>query len=232
MNKQKGNMYPWVNYTINFIKGRCPHGCEYCYMQDNPSWKNPAHLDEKEFETDLGSCNTIFVGSSCDHFAEEIPKEWINQFLTHLEQFSDNTYLFQSKNPKRFYDLIHREFVESKWSKQVILGTTIETNRELLDEVKGMDSRVPSPMNRQFWLRKTPAYHKMISVEPIMDFDLVKLIGWIRNIEPDFVSIGADSKRHNLPEPSSDKIKDLILELSKFTKVKVKSNLKRLTNRK
>ena len=81
LNKQSGNMYPWVDYTINFIKGKCPHECSYCYMHNNPSWKNPYWFDEKEFEIDLGSCNTIFIGSSIDHFAEKIPWMWIHQFL-------------------------------------------------------------------------------------------------------------------------------------------------------
>lgn len=47
-------------------------------------------------------------------------------------------------------------------------------------------------------------------------------------INPKFVSIGADSKKHNLPEPSKEKIEALIRELSLFTEVKIKDNLRRL----
>jgi hypothetical protein len=43
-----------------------------------------------------------------------------------------------------------------------------------------------------------------------------------------FSSVGADSKNCHLPEPSSEKVRDLITELSKFTKVIQKDNLKRL----
>lgn len=230
LNKQKGNMYPWVDYTINFVKGKCPHGCSYCFMEKNPSWKREFFLDESEFDTDLGSCNTIFIGSSCDHFAGSIPYQWIDLILTHLALFPENKYLLQTKNPKRLYDWIHNTYLETKWNRMVIIGTTLETNRDLLPEVMGAQPRVPSPMNRQFWLRKTNAYHKMVSIEPIMDFDLDVFVKWIQNIKPDFVSIGADSKGHKLPEPNKEKTLELIKELEKFTEVKIKHNLNRIIN--
>ena len=71
-------------------------------------------------------------------------------------------------------------------------------------------------------------FKKMVSIEPIMDFDVDTMIDWIRQIKPEFVSIGADSKGHNLPEPSKDKIRALIGALSKITVVKQKANLSRL----
>ena len=61
-----------------------------------------------------------------------------------------------------------------------------------------------------------------------MDFDLNIFVNWIRAIKPDFVSIGADSKGNNLPEPPAWKIRKLIDNFRHFTEVKVKSNLKRL----
>ena len=122
--------------------------------------------------------------------------------------------------------MVNSDYFVLRWSKNVILGTTIETNKDLLHEV--VIGRVPSPLNRQFWLQKTPAYHKMVSIEPIMDFDLDILVSWIKGIQPDFVSIGADSKNNGLPEPPKSKVLDLIDELKKFTEVKVKSNLKRI----
>ena len=50
----------------------------------------------------------------------------------------------------------------------------------------------------------------------------------IYQIKPEFVSIGADSKGHNLQEPCKENIKVLIDELNKFTTVIIKDNLKRL----
>ena len=63
LNKSKGQMYEWINFTWNTIKGACPHDCKYCFMKQ---WGqlNPVRFDEKELNTDLGSGNFIFVGSS------------------------------------------------------------------------------------------------------------------------------------------------------------------------
>ncbi len=216
MNKQKGNMYGWVTHTWNVIKGRCPHSCYYCYMIDIWDRYNSKEqkFDEKELKTDLGQGNVIFVGSSTDMFAKEIPKEWIEKVLAKCFLHDKNTYLFQSKNPKRF--------VEFTFPRNTILGTTIETNNYDLKV-----SKAPSVANRTM-VMKMLNMRKMISIEPILEFNRCIFPNWIRAINPEFVSIGADSKGHNLPEPSWDKVQELIKELKKFTEVKVKDNLMRL----
>uniref|UniRef100_A0A6M3JVQ0 Radical SAM superfamily protein n=1 Tax=viral metagenome TaxID=1070528 RepID=A0A6M3JVQ0_9ZZZZ len=212
LNKQKGNMYPWVTHTWNVIKGKCPHDCSYCYMKGYP--QTELHFDEKELKTDLGSGNVIFVGSSCDMWADEIPYIWIENVLNHCRNWK-NKYLFQSKNPARF---INYSFPDC------ILGTTIESNR-YYPEI----SKAPAPMERKLALHYLPqGIPVMVSIEPIMDFDLDVLVGWIKEIKPEFVSIGADSKGHNLPEPSADKVTALINELKQFTKIRSKNNLNRL----
>ena len=226
LNKQKGNMYPWVTHTWNPIKGKCPHECCYCYMHRYWDRLGEPYLDEKCFKDNLGEGNTIFVGSSIDMWAEKIPLDWIVKVLDYIGKYPENTYLFQSKNPKRFFTVVDTEYSVLKWGKHIILGTTIETNRDSLHEI--FVGRVPSPLDRQFWLQRTPAYHKMVSIEPIMDFDLNIFVNWIRAIKPDFVSIGADSKGNGLSEPPAWKIRKLIDALRQFTEVKVKSNLKRL----
>ena len=68
----------------------------------------------------------------------------------------------------------------------------------------------------------------MVTIEPIMDFDLEVFYDWIRDARPAWVNIGADSKGHKLPEPSKEKIEALITELKKFTEVRIKPNLSRL----
>lgn len=80
LRESKGQMYTWISYTWNPIKGECPHNCSYCFMK---RWgkQKPVHFDEKELKTDLGSGNFIFVGSSCDMFADDIPIEWIQKTL-------------------------------------------------------------------------------------------------------------------------------------------------------
>ncbi len=219
MNKQKGNMYPWVDYTINFIKGKCPHGCSYCFMENNPSWKREFFFDESELKTDLQTGNVIFVGSSCDMWSFNIPDEWIYKTLEHCKKYNLNEYLFQSKNPDRF-----RKFFG--YFPNSLFGTTIESNRHKL---VNKYSDAPLTFERYISISNLSKHEDvMISIEPIMDFDVGKFVDWIVDIEPKFVSIGADSKGHKLPEPSKEKTLQLIDELQKFTDVRIKNNLNRI----
>lgn len=215
LNKSKGNMYPWVTHTWNVIKGKCPHDCIYCYMKEYP--QPELHFDEKELKTNLGSGNIIFVGSSCDMWADVIDASWLDAILRHCCFYAFNTYLFQSKNPGRFAS------DELKLPPNLIFGTTIETNRHYQEITKA-----PMTWQRMMAMKHLRSYSKMVSIEPIMDFDLNVLVDWMKLINPWFVSIGADSKHHNLPEPSSEKLRQLIEALKPITEVKLKSNLKRL----
>jgi DNA repair photolyase len=211
LNKQKGNMYPWVTDTWNPIRGKCPHDCVYCYMKIYP--QPELHFVGKEMNTDLGANKFIFVGSSTDMWLGH--GIWILTTLKHCRSYSGNRYLFQSKAPARF-----KEFTDFM-PAQCVLGTTIETNRDY------HFSQAPTPRDRMLAMCNL-GYPKMVSIEPIIDFDFTVLVGWIENIAPDFVSIGADSKSHHLPEPSPDKVERLIEHLSTLTEVKSKQNLKRL----
>ena len=174
-------------------------------------------LEEKELSSDLGSSNFIFVGSSTDMWAADVPSEWIRKVLEHTSKYN-NTYLFQTKYPIRFL-----EFIRS-FNQDCILGTTLETNRNYDLSI------APLPIERwmQFKLLNDYKVRMMVSIEPIMDFDLENFLYMLRKIKPEFISIGADSKKNDLIEPSSKKIKELIYHLKGFTKVIVKKNLNRL----
>lgn len=213
LRKQSGNMYPFVTHTWNPIKGRCAHDCVYCYMKRFP--QNPIRLDEKEMKTDLGEGNFIFVGSSTDMFADDVPHEWICAIIDVCRKHPHNTYLFQSKNPKRM----------CAGDYPVIFGTTIETNRE-----DPFLSSAPSVYERAEWMQQFNYVEidTMVTIEPVVVFDLEPMVRLIKQCQPQWVNIGADSKGHNLLEPPADKIRELIAELERFTEVKVKPNLERL----
>ena len=55
-----------------------------------------------------------------------------------------------------------------------------------------------------------------ITIEPILNFDLIPFVQAIRRIKPKWVYIGADSKSHHLPEPQAEKIALLIQELKEL----------------
>ena len=214
LNISKGNMYDFVTHTWNTDKGACPHGCTYCYMRRFGEQK-PVRFDEKELKTDLGEGNFIFVGSSCDMFADTIPGEWIARTLIKcMEQ--KNKYLFQSKNP--FGIACRRDSIPAG----TVVCTTIETNRIY------QDCKAPSPSRRSQGMEILTDFRRFVTIEPIMDFDLEPLVELIWRCEPEQVNIGADSGNNHLPEPSAEKVLALIEEIGKFTTIARKTNLGRI----
>jgi len=179
--------------------------------------QNAIRFDEKELKTNLGEGNFIFVGSSCDMWAEGIPWEWVYKTVYHCKTFN-NQYLFQTKNPVKIFD--YRNSLPNNF----ILCTTIETNR-FYEKIM---CNTPNPYLRADCLAYYDYYKKFITVEPILDFDLIEMIGLIKMANPEQVNIGADSGNNHLPEPNAEKVHALIIELSKFTKVTQKKNLARL----
>ena len=222
LNPRKGDMYKFVNYTWNPIKGKCLHDCSYCYMkQINPN-ANPPRLAEYELNTDLGCGRSIFIGSSTDMFAEDIPSEWIARVLDYCYQNRNmllpNAYLLQSKNPKRFLEFINHPIME-----RVIFCTTIETNRfypEIMNKAPRIEERVEAMEKIARLGRPT-----MVTAEPLIQFDHEEMVSFIRKCKPKLVNIGRNSCRRTvLPEPAQEEVRLLIAELESFTKVNVKDN--------
>ena len=220
LNKSTGNMYSFVTHTWNTVKGKCPHDCSYCYMK---RWgeQKPVRFDEKElpeFERDIkkeGEGLFIFVGSSCDMWANGIPKEWIIDTLKMVHKH-DNKYLLQTKNPARYSTFGLGDGLNTNF----ILGTTIETNRYY--NVMG---KTPLPGERAKVLSGL-RNKKFITIEPIIDFDVKEFAEMINWAGPDWVNIGADSGNNNLPEPPKEKIEALIKLLN--GKITIKKNMKRI----
>lgn len=221
MNKQKGQMYEWVTHTHSHIGGRCPHRCEYCSIQvmqqrfPNLPYSGDLFLKEKEFLVDYGAGKTIFIENCNDLFAAEVPGEWIERVIGHCMAHRNNTYVFQTKNPSRI-----RDFKQIA-SLAPLIGCTIETNRE------NNLGNAPSRKERAAGMKWGPMF---LTVEQIMDFDLEPFVRMITEIAPIFVNIGADSKGHGLPEPSIEKVSQLIDRLAEQgIEIREKHNLERLT---
>lgn len=212
-------MYEFVTHTWNTVNGICSHFCTYCYMREI-GFKHSIRFYEDELHTDLGIGNRIFVGSSCDLFAKNIPSEWIIKTIQHCNSFN-NEYLFQTKNPERYL-----EFIDSGlYTNKMGFCTTIETNRHYLDIMKFS----PTPFERAKAMNLVSnSARTLVTIEPIIDFDLDELVDLVKMCNPMLVIIGADSKKHSLPEPSNEKILALIKELKKFVRVIQKPNLNRL----
>lgn len=217
LNKSKGNMYGFITHTWNFIKGICPHNCSYCYMRRYWPRMSAPRLDEKEFNINPGSGKFIFIGSSIDANAIGISGDWRREVVEYISQF-DNTYLLQSKDPRYFFQYIYPD--------KTILCTTIETNRHY----KKIMGNSPDPLERCDSCRhNTSVYKKMITIEPVMDFDFDIMVKWMKDINPMQINIGADSGGNKLPEPSPEKLKKFITALKVGgLNVHLKDNLQRI----
>ena len=222
LNEAKGNMYGFVTHTWNPLKGKCEHDCSYCYMKKRCRNLKEIHLERKELEQDLGAGHFIFVGSTTDLFAKNVKSEWIIEVLDYCNRY-ENRYLFQSKNPERFL-----EFTDHPVFQKSIVCTTIETNRfyeQFMGTAPKIEDRVLAIEMLKTECNNIVTY---VTIEPVMDFDLPEMVELVKRCNPVQVSIGADSKGHNLPEPSANKVKELINELRRFTEVNEKDNLKRI----
>jgi len=180
----------------------------------------PVRFDEKELKTDLGNGNFIFVGSSCDMFADNIPNEWINKTLEHCQKF-DNKYLLQTKNPTRVLDFIDAYVIIDK----CVVCTTIESDSFYPEIMKNS----PQPIQRSIAMQElSKVIDTYVTIEPILEFNLEHIVAMIKRCNPKQINVGADSGGNNLPEPSKEKVLQLIDELQKFTTIHNKSNLHRL----
>jgi len=215
LKKSTGNMYPWVTHTWNPIRGKCGYDCSYCYVK---KWGTPGpiFLYDRELRANLDRDNYIFVCSGCDIFHDDIPKQWINRVKDWTEYFPDNTYLWHTKNPRRALDF------QNQFGRDDILCVTVESNIPW----PGI-SKAPQPYDRIHCLSQWPE-KLMITIEPIMDFDLMTFSDMLIGCDPIQVNIGADSGRNNLQEPTMEVLEGLIELLEPHTKVYLKNNLRRI----
>jgi protein gp37 len=221
-------MFDVITATWNPVIG-CLHKCAYCWARDYAEVKlcqTEKYMDgfmPKFFKHELSKRyknKFVFAVDMGDLFGQWVPKDWIEAVLTSVYRNPTSQYLFLTKNPGRYY-----EFMDS-FPRNVVLGTTIESNRNY------PVSDAPSPAERYYAMSNLPWGKKLISIEPIMDFDLDVLVQWMKEIHPTIVYIGYDNYQCYLPEPSMEKILQLIAELEKFTRVRKKWEGKRRRNKK
>lgn len=236
-------MYQFMDATKNFIGGECEHHCSYCYVESQKSkpvirnrYSGDYRLIEHEFKENLykyGEGITIFVQNMGDLFAEGVPDELIKRVLEHLNEYPKNTYLLQSKNPMRFEDFRF----QIDYPPNIILVTTIETNlRKMYSKYEVSKAPLPYDRVRAMWrlkeYKKTYGFQTAVTIEPILKMNVEGMIRWMKLIEPDFVTIGADSKNTKdiqEIEPDRYEVEQLINGLNEANiEIMVKSNLDRL----
>jgi hypothetical protein len=155
----------------------------------------------------------IFVAAMGDISYAKLPD--VRLIMERIHLCPKTTFLFCTKNPAAY----------QSWGMipdNVILGTTLETNRDTKKF-----SKAPSPEARVEALSHVHA-RKMVAIEPVMVFDLTAFLVLIDRVSPELIEIGGDNYDHDLPEPNSFMLAALIDELEKRYKVNRKDGLARL----
>ena len=207
--KRTSNMYEGVK-TWNPFKG-CLFDCSYCkpsFQAQAKRQKNrcvncynfephthPDRLDK------IPNANIIFVCgngdiSFCDkNFSEDI----INSIK---KKGKNKTFFMQSKKPAYFKPFLNM------LPDNVKLLTTLETNK---DSGYEKVSKAPVPSIRYEQFLDLDYEHKILTVEPIMDFDFEEFYDMIVYLNPELVWLGVNSRNRQvkLPEPSKEKFYEL-----------------------
>ncbi len=208
----------------------CYYGCEYCIpsFQRQMKRQKPVidkngkkrgcqdcydytpHFHEKRLTDPLPRTKGdefIWACSSGDiTFAKPV---WIERILMRIRELPNKTFFFQTKNP-----IIFQKY---NFPDNVLLGITLESNRNYNDV-----SKAPRPYQRYADFLELNSPRKVVTIEPILQFDLGSFVNWLKNLKPERVYIGYDTKNTGLLEPSLAQTKRLIQYLRQFTKVKLK----------
>lgn len=234
--KARGNMYDWPDVDLwlwDPLRGQCSHRCEYCFVQAmgrmypaiKAKYSGPIMLDGDELMTNLarkweGEDRTIWPVCMGDLFAEDVETWMIKAILAQCCKWPQFTYVFQTKNPARY--MAHK----FTWPAKLIRGTTIES--DIVHHP--IMSECPPPIERATEISKVRK-PKFITIEPVMRFNLKKMLEFMVWAEPEFINIGADSKGCGLPEPSALDINNLIKGIQNLgIEIRQKHNLGRLTH--
>lgn len=202
-------MYAGVE-TWNPFKG-CEFGCRYCVPSFQQQAKRQKWRCEKCYRfaphnhpERLGKIpneETVFVCGNGDiAFCEpEYLLEIIGAIRSHNGR-PDTVFYLQTKKP----DCLRQ--VLGSLPKNVVLVTTLETNR---DEGYEAISKAPPPSDRYRQFLELEWPRKVVTVEPVMDFDLEEFVAMIVAIRPEYVWLGLNSRHAQvqLPEPSPEKLR-------------------------
>ena len=213
--------------TWNPFSG-CNFLCSYCFARKiaegrarrfYPGGFIPTAHPER-FKVHFKPGEWVFVCDMADvAFA---PQAVWGGILDVVRKHPDTKFLMQSKAPRCFRDRVPVR------PDNLYFGTTIETNRWA---GYGDFSSAPWPRVRYQDMVDLGGPRLVVSIEPIMDLDVKPLEEWLAMISPAIVFVGADNYHCGLPEPSWEKVQQLLEGLRKFVpQVIEKQGLERLRN--
>lgn len=189
LNKQGEGKINYCDYTWNPISG-CLNTCSYCYMRRMEK-RFPGIMApkiKKNYLADpvkLKKPSVIFVGSSGDMWGDWVKTEDIDDVLDVCHLAPQHTYLFLTKNPRRYGDF-------KTLPNNAFYGTTVDGTARTENNIYQLASCTPL-INKTF-----------VSFEPLINE--VELPGFGFN----WIIIGADSTKGAAKPPKewADKLID------------------------
>jgi len=199
----------WAAWSWNPVTG-CLHGCPYCYARDiamrfEGTFEPSLRADRMEApantkpRNDITGGDRVFVCSMADLFGSWVPNEWIQKVLDQVEKHPEWTFLFLTKNPRRYESIV---FPDNAW-----IGATVDTQARVKPTEDAMD--------------QARATVKFVSCEPLLEsvvFSRPELFDWFL--------IGAKSEGAKKVQPDTEWTKSLISQAyQNGVKVWMKDNL-------
>lgn len=136
----------------------------------------------------------FFVGAMADIFGDWIPDEWIEDIFEVCKNNPQHNYLFLTKNPERYTELIHKAMLQNP--DNMWYGYSL-TNSE------------------QTFYYKSYYYKSFVSIEPLLD-DVGRLLVDVNPIA-DWVIIGAETgNRKDKVTPKKEWIDKIVAHCDKF----------------
>jgi DNA repair photolyase len=239
-----GPLKTWNPVRVKY----CPNDC-YAHDGEPGCWANvlrkgrfsrvydnassePAVLTDKH--ENFWKYSYIFVGSFCDMFHPTISDDALRQVMDEVRKYNGvilrstecdvkwqqfiPQFLLCTKNPQRYVALMLK-YGDDFFPANVIFGITVESNRDYPNVSKAPELQTHRLMVAQI-LSET-GVRVFLSIEPILDFDMMQFVRAVRLIKPWAVAVGFDNYGNHLPEPTTEEVMQLVSELERIHTTKV-----------
>ena len=161
LNKAKGNMYPFVDYTWNVIKGECPHGCAYCYMKrwDTLNAKRRYGWDSNPWVWVIEFERIPDAGGGANGMNLEIAKKYVRRVLERAaidESYAkyNEQHIFHAKEISAFISIAEFGNEEAKRETMMILENLFNAGEGKHGHSKIRNNHAIEKLISKIWERK------------------------------------------------------------------------------
>jgi len=195
----------WTDAVWNPVTGcdKVSQGCKNCYagrlaetrLKHLPEYKDgfygnvQLHPDRLQQPLHWKKPRMVFVNSMSDLFHPEVPFEFIDRVFTIMAMSEQHTFQILTKRPERMFE--YSQYA-NKHGIKVSQVEIYDAGTHKLDEVIERRRKLPLPNvwlgtsaedqdmydERAFYLTRTPAVIKFLSLEPLLGDISLELLDW------------------------------------------------------